>query len=133
MRGGGSSCCGRRFARHELCWASPAVRPVRSAKLMVDTRLIRAQGSRLAQRPASAGLALTPSTDQALPRLDNQDEGRARAEGGGSGAVLEAPAFVAGLDDVAVVGEAIEPPVQIGLVDSERATIWLAPPLLIST
>ena len=27
---------------------------------------------------------------------------------GGSGAVLEAPAFVAGFDDVAVVGEAIE-------------------------
>src|SRR5271166_4746021 len=27
---------------------------------------------------------------------------------GGSGAVLEAPAFVAGLDDVAVMGEAVE-------------------------
>ena len=51
-----------------------------------------------------AGLALTPSTDQARVRVNLDENARRRR----SGAVLEAPAFVAGLDDVAVVREAVQ-------------------------
>ncbi len=44
------------------------------------------------------------------PRLDGGEHAGTlkRKSGGGSTAVLEAPALVAGLDDVAVVGQAVE-------------------------
>ena len=71
---------------------------------MVVRGLIRAQGSRLAKRPALAGLALTPSTDQAgAASICVRILAAWRL-----GAVFEAPAFVAGFDDVAVMREAIQ-------------------------
>ena len=51
-----------------------------------------------------AGLALTPSTDQALAALIWGE----RTQAVDSGAVLEAPALVAGFDDVAMVSEAVQ-------------------------
>ena len=52
---------------------------------------------RYAERSRAGGYLLTHRGNRA-----------AGTAGGGSGAVLEAPALVAGLDDLAVVGQAVE-------------------------
>ena len=82
----------------------PAARPGASATIMVAEGLIRAQGVKAREATRVAGLALTPSTDQALAALIWGE----RTQAVDSGAVLEAPALVAGFDDVAMVSEAVQ-------------------------
>src|SRR5712691_4932589 len=53
-------------------------------------------------------IGLAPMVLRGMVCSEALRHGTGRAGCGGSGAVLEAPALVAGLEDVAVVGEAVE-------------------------
>lgn len=71
----------RRCCVHDRCCPKLAVRPLRAATIMETESLSRAEGSRLARGATrEAGMALTPSTDQAERTRGGLEFGRGKSD-----------------------------------------------------